>query len=70
LSSTLFQLLHLVILVGLLAWIGYVLVKLIGPMLQADGAPREPLNLGLIVSWGLILLGLILLDQYLLGRFR
>jgi hypothetical protein len=70
LSSTLFQLLHLVILVGLLAWIGYVLVKLIGPMLQADGAPREPLNLRLIVSWGLILLGLILLDQYLLGRFR
>jgi hypothetical protein len=52
-----------------LAWIGYVLIKLIGPMLAPSGGPRQPLNLRLIASSGVLILALVILDQFLLGRF-
>lgn len=60
----------MVILVAVLAWAGYVLVKLIGPMMAPARAPRERVNVRPIALWGLVVLVLLLFDQYLLGRFR
>ena len=65
-----FQGLHLVILVGALVWLCYAVVKLIGPMLTPNDDSRERGTTKRIAWWGVILLGLILLDQFLLGRFR
>ena len=53
----------------MLAWIGYVLIKLIGPMLAPSGGPRQPLNVRFIASSGFFILALVILDQFLLGRF-
>jgi hypothetical protein len=52
-----------------LAWIGYVLIKLVGPMLAPSGGLRQPLNVRFIASSGFFILALILVDQFLLGRF-
>jgi hypothetical protein len=52
-----------------LAWIGYVLIKLIGPMLAPSGTAKQPLNLRLIASSGFFIMALVVLDQFLLGRF-
>jgi hypothetical protein len=70
LANIAFQALHLVILVAALTWVGYALVKLIGPMLTPNNDSRRRANLRVIAGWGVVLLGLVLLDQFLLGRFR
>jgi hypothetical protein len=59
-----------VLLIAVLAWFGYVLIKLIGPMLAPSGGePRQPLNVRFIASSGVFILALVILDQFLLGRF-
>ncbi|MGQ0678825.1 MAG: hypothetical protein ACT4OM_04075 [Actinomycetota bacterium] len=68
--TELIQGLHALILVGAVAWGGFALVKIVGPMLAPASSARERPPWRLIGLTGLLLLGLILLDQFLLGRFR
>lgn len=68
-AEALFQALHIAILVLVLAWAGHVVVKLIGPMLVPASAPKEPRNWRVTYLAGSVLISLLILDQFLLGRF-
>lgn len=69
-AGALFQAFHVIILVGVIAWLGYLLVKLVGPMLAPGEASWPPLNRRAAAASGILLLALLMLDQFLLGRFR